>query len=277
MDNKKNKKIQTTVIVISVISVLVSACIFIYPSVYEYYCETRHFDEFEKNITNDVFESNIVIVKYEEKVAGNITSFSYSAGSSGVIFYSEDDIYYALTAYHVVRDFENADYIVIPYGAPTYSEYSKNSETYVSNEKYYGQFEKAQLVFADEEYDLAVISFKSEKILNVLPIRENNPQYNERILVISNPEGERFMCSYGTISSKDYCVFESNDGLLPVNTFKHNAYIAPGSSGSAVLNQEMEIVGINIGGNTDFMRRFKYGAMVPCELIYEFLGHLQRF
>ena len=33
----------------------------------------------------------------------------------------------------------------------------------------------------------------------------------------------------------------------------------------------MQIVGINIGGGTDFMNRFKYGVMVPCELISEFL------
>ena len=180
-------------------------------------------------------------------------------------------MYYALTAYHVVKDFENSDYIVIPYGAPTYSEYSKDSEVHVFFEEYYGQFEKAQVLYADEEYDLAVIAFKSEKKLHELSISENNPKYNEKIAVIGNPEGERFVCTYGTISSKDYYLFDSNDGLLPVKTFKHSAYVISGSSGSAVLNQEMQIVGINIGGRPDFLQRFKYGAMVPCELIYEFL------
>lgn len=125
--------------------------------------------------------------------------------------------------------------------------------------------------FPDEAYDLAVISFKSEKKLKVLPICEDNPKYNEAIMVISNPEGERFFHSYGNICSKDYYIFESNDELPPVSTFKHNAYESYGSSGSVVLNKKMEIVGINIGGGRDFMNRFKYGVMVPCELISEFL------
>ena len=170
-----------------------------------------------------------------------------------------------------MKDFENTDYIIIPYGEPTFSEYCKKSKSHVSSEMYYEQYEKARVVFMDEEYDLAVISFKSEKAINVLPISKNNPKYDEKIMVISNPEGERFVHSYGTILSKDYYVFESDDELLPVKTFKHNAYESYGSSGSVVLNQEMEIVGINIGGGTDFINRFKYGTMVPCELISDFL------
>ena len=265
--NHKKKKI--TIFVVTLI--LICVCIFAYPSLYEYQCKNRYFEDFENKITNEILESNIVIVKQEKRVAENITSFSWDVGASGVVFDSEDNTYYALTAYHVVRDFENADYIIIPYGVPTYSEYSKNSKTHISNQMYYEQFEKAQLVFADEAYDLAVISFKSEKKLKVLPICEDNPKYNEAIMVISNPEGERFFHSYGNICSKDYYIFESNDELPPVSTFKHNAYESYGSSGSVVLNKKMEIVGINIGGGRDFMNRFKYGVMVPCELISEFL------
>ena len=268
MKNKRGQLILTVILcVILFVSILST---FIYPYLYEYQCKTRHFDEFENGITNDILESNIVIVKYEEKTSGNVTSFSYSAGASGVIFYSEDDTYYALTAYHVVKDVENVEYIVMPYGAPTYLEYRKNNEVYITSEEFYGQFETAQILYADEEYDLAVITFKSEKKLSELSISEKNPKYNEKIAVISNPDGERFVHSYGTIRSKDYYVFNSDDELLPAKTFKHNAYESHGSSGSAVLNQEMQIVGINIGGGTDFLHRFKYGAMVPCELIYDF-------
>ncbi len=270
MDNAKNKKNIIT-IGISLISILSIICVLIYPSVYEYQSKARHFDDFEKGITNDILESNIVIVKYEEMEKDNVTTFSYSVGASGVIFDSENDTYYALTAYHVVQDIENADYIVMPYGSPTYSEYCKDSESHIPNELYYEQFEKAQIVCVDEEYDLAVISFKSDQELTTLSICNNNPQYNEKIMVISNPKGERFVCSYGTILSRKYYVFTSDDKLPSTNTFKHSAYISSGSSGSVVLNQQMEIVGINIGGGTDFMNRFRYGAMVPCELVCEFL------
>ena len=267
MDNKNNKN---KIIVVTLIFVFVCICAFIYPSVYEHQCKTRYYGDFDKKITNDILESNIAIVKQEKKITENITSVSWDVGASGVIFRADGDTYYALTAYHVVKDFQNTEYIIIPYGVPTYSEYKKSSESYVSSEMYYEQFEKATIVLIDEEYDLAVISFESKEPLNVLSVSEDNPNTNEKIAVISNPEGERFVYSFGVITSKDYYLFESNDELCPVNTFTHNAYIAPGSSGSAVLNEEMRIVGINIGGGTDFMNRFKYGAMIPCELIHEF-------
>ena len=48
---------------------------------------------------------------------------------------------------------------------------------------------------------------------------------------------------------------------------RHNAYVSPGSSGSAVLDEKMELVGICIGGGTDFLGRFKYGAMIPVDQI----------
>ncbi|MDF2510956.1 MAG: hypothetical protein K0S04_822, partial [Herbinix sp.] len=266
-----NKKKLIKLISICLIFTLAAVCFFVYPSIYEYQCKTRNFDEFDKIITSDIFKSTIAIVNEKKTNKENVTSISYGAGASGVVFDSVGDTYYAVTAYHVVQHFENIDYIVIPYGAPTYSEYSKNSESYVSNEMYYGQFEKATVVFLDEEYDLAVISFKSKETLSRLLLNKTNPQYNEKIAIISNPEGERFIQSFGVITSNDYYNFESNDGLLPIDVFKHNAYINQGSSGSVVLNQEMRIVGVNVGGGTDFFNRFKYGVMVPCELINRFL------
>ena len=271
MVSKKNKKIRAAVIAVVALCVLASACVLIYPSVYEYQCKLRCFDELEKEITDDILESNIVIVKHEKKEAEGVTNFSWSAGASGVVFASRENTYYALTAYHVVKDFEQAEYIVIPYGAPSYAECRENSETYLSNTMYYERFGTAQVVFAKEEYDLAVIAFQSEKKLSVLPIAEGNPKQKEEIVVISNPEGERFACSYGTVRSEEYFVFESGDDLLPVNTLKHSAYVNHGSSGGAVLNQDMEVVGINIGGGSDFWNRVRYGAMVPCEVVKEFL------
>ena len=266
----KNKR-KTIIILVCFIFVLATVGIWIYPFVYEYQCKTRKYNQMEELITNDILKSNIVIVNFEEKTNDNVTSMTYGTGASGVIFDSVGDTYYALTAYHIVRGFKNAEYYILPYGAPTYAEYSKNCESYVSNEMYYGQFEKATVVLLDEEYDLAIISFKSKETLNSLLINQTNPRYKEKIAVISNPKGERFVYSFGTIKSKKYFEFKSNDGLLSTNIYKHNAYVNSGSSGSVVLNQNMRIVGINIGGGTDIFGRYKYGCMIPCELIHRCL------
>ncbi len=266
----KNKR-KAIIVLICLIFVLATVGIWIYSSVYEYQCKTRKYEQMEESITNDILKSNIVIVKYEEKNKGNVTNMTYGTGASGVVFDSVGDTYYALTAYHVVRESENTEYYILPYGAPTYAEYSKKCESYVSNEMYYGQFEKGTVVLLDEEYDLAIIEFKSKETLSCLLINETNPKYNEKIAVISNPKGERFVHSFGIIKSKDYFKFDSKDGQLPTNVFKHNAYVNSGSSGSVVLNQNMRIVGINIGGGTDVFGRYKYGCMIPSELIHRYL------
>jgi len=53
---------------------------------------------------------------------------------------------------------------------------------------------------------------------------------------------------------------------------KHNAYIASGSSGSAVYNEKTELVGINIGGERDMFDRFCFGVMIPSDQIQECLS-----
>lgn len=260
------------ILAICLFVILTISNLFIYPIYFEYQCKTRNFQDFEAKITSDIINSNIVIVTKEEKEFENGLRTSYDAGASGIIFKQDKETYYALTAYHVVKDYMNAEYLIIPYGSPTYSEYRKQNETHVSLEEYYEQFKKVSVVFADEACDLAVISFESKKQLNVLSIEKVNPSQNEKIAVVSNPKGKRFVLSYGNIRSKNYYTFDSGDDLKPVKTFKHNAYVDFGSSGSVVLNQDMKIVGINIGGGTNFFHKFKYGAMVPCELILDFLN-----
>ena len=267
---ERKKKLLITICLVAIMSVVMT---FLCPVLMEYRCKTRSFQEFDEIVTDDIMSSNIVIVEHEEiQEVENVVHSTYGAGASGVIFKKDKDTYYALTAYHVVKDYSDAEYFIIPYGAPTYSEYRSQSDVHVPNEEYYGQFENATVLFADEKYDLAVISFKSQEKLNVLSVEKENPQYKEKVAVISNPEGERFLTTYGKIRSKEYYSFESDDGLMPIKTLKHNAYINNGSSGSAVLNQEMNIVGINIGGGTNFLEKFVYGAMVPCEMIEDFLG-----
>lgn len=263
------KKIIMTICIVTAFSLLIA---FILPLLLEYRCKTRSFDEFEEKITDSIMKSNIVIVEHEEKKESEgVIHSSYGIGASGVIFKQDGDMYYALTAYHVVKDYLDAEYFIIPYGAPTYSEYRQQSDVHVPKEEYYGQFEKATVILADENYDLAVISFKSDETLNTLSIEDVNPVYNEKIAVISNPMGERFLTTFGIIRSKEYYAFESDDEMVATKTMKHNAYIDEGSSGSVVLNHNMDVVGINIGGGTNIYNKFVYGAMVPSELILEFL------
>ena len=275
MNNQKTLR-KANIKRIEAIVVILCACLAVvllgYPSLYDHRCRTRVYDDLQKVITEDILKANIVIVnKKTEKQSEMVTHESYSAGASGVIFKKEENSYYALTAYHVVDDAADAEWIVIPWGAKSYSDYVKDREGHVSFEEYYDQFSRGELIAADKNYDLAVLRFQSEDSLNALELSDKNPKKGSRIAAISNPEGKLFVQTYGVIKSMDYYLFETKDGLPASKTLKHTAYEAPGSSGSVVLNENMEIAGINIGGGTDAFGRFKFGVMVPCELVNIFI------
>ena len=168
---------------------------------------------------------------------------------------------------------KNTKFLIQPYTAPSFSEYT---DTVL---EYYKQFPAAKVEYYSEEYDLAVLSFRSAQKLGTINIAEKNAEKNTEIAVISNPEGKRFVHTFGSILSNDMTCFSGSYGSESSYIIKHTAYIAPGSSGSAVLSfngENVEAVGINIGGGTDFMGRFSYGAMIPCQQIKQFLYEWKR-
>ena len=276
VNNNSKLYIKILFIFIAVLLVIITVVLFVLPEVYDKQCRTRFNTELDSRIDNSVLMANICVVRYEETTLGSSTQFSYSLGASGVVYEKKQDTYYALTAYHVVADpNEKTEFLIQPYGTASYSQ-SKENGNHLSLEEYYGQFPSAKVEYFDESCDLAVISFRISTELSVLDISELNAGKNTEIAVISNPEGERFVRTYGTVTSGSPIVFSGNDGRSTNLAVQHNAYVAPGSSGSAVLcfdNGKAEIVGINIGGGTNFMGKFKYGVMIPCYQIKVFLGN----
>lgn len=130
--------------------------------------------------------------------------------------------------------------------------------------------------YGKEKSDLAVISFESDKELPVVPVAEIMPEKGDRIAVVSNSEGEKFSCTYGKIKSSQPESYHFNDNQSDNLVMKHNAYEAPGSSGSAVYNESMELVGINISGGRDVFGRFRHGVMIPVDQITECLEEWNR-
>lgn len=266
--------IRILLIFIAVVLVMVTAALFVIPNLYENDCKTRVYEDLEKRMDLSVLSANICIVRCEESTHGNVTEYSYSTGASGVIFEKKLGIYYALTANHVVENGNSsvkASFIVQPYGTQPY--FQSEAAFHSSLEEYYSQFPIAKVVYSDEKNDLAVISFYTSEDLEVLPLAEADALNGDRIAVVSNPDGKRFVHSFGKVLSGEQIVFSAGDGKSDNMAIQHSAYTAPGSSGSAVLNENMEIVGINIGGATDFMGRYRYSAMIPRRQIKLFLDN----
>ena len=216
----------------------------------------------DNNSVKSILSANISIVGVEikEDIKG------YSAGASGVIIGKKDNTYYAITAYHVVV---NKDYClavtVFDKSLKEFREINKTKKTDVNS--YYNHLSKIKILYKCEKSDLAIISFKSEKQLEVASFSSDSICKGEPIVVIGNYEGELFKESYGEIISSYMYKFKTSDNQHENEVIRHTAYLAPGCSGGGVYNEKMELIGINIGAGTNIFGKFKYGAMIPNEQI----------
>lgn len=284
----KNKtKIMKRICIIAIIvSVLTPIAIFAYSMIYDYQCRRRVYEDMEESLTPNVIMSNIRIVTHYVEESNSTRSSAYGHIASGVIFRREGDTYYALTACHVINktpedskvhveeEIVNSyvEYIVMPYGTPTYAEVKRKSVVHVTAEEVYEKYTKATLEYCDESKDLAIISFTSEEELGSVAISDAKIEEGERIAVIGNADSESFVTTYGKISSDELKSFQPDEQTANM-VLHHNAYIAAGSSGCVSLNEDMEIIGINIGGGTDVFGRFRYGAMIPNDQIAEVINN----
>ncbi|MCF0141030.1 MAG: trypsin-like peptidase domain-containing protein [Mogibacterium sp.] len=272
----KDKK-RRNIVCISIIFVcfFIMAAIYVIPSMYQNTCKARVYEDLQERISSDVCNANIRVVTKITQKAGNVESFNCGETGCGVIIDYKDGYYYVLTAAHVV-DGKNIEYSIVPYGEPTYNMARKESDEYVPVDEFYDKYQKASVEYIYDETDIAVIKFKSDddEEYPYLQISEKEPKYNDRIVSFGKSDEEGSLINYGRITSKDYKTFEVNDGRNSDKVYYHNAYAIPGYSGSAVLNEKMEIVGINIGGGTDFLGRFRHGAMIPISIIKPVLDGL---
>ncbi|MBU3110143.1 S1C family serine protease [Clostridium lacusfryxellense] len=88
---------------------------------------------------------------------------------------------------------------------------------------------------------------------------------------MSNPDGKRNIITAGKMGGKKFWTYEDEAGKIKYSIMKHSAVISRGSSGSALLNEDLEIVGINLGGNENLMHQFTSGIAMPNDQLHDFL------
>lgn len=267
-----------------VIAFVALACVLVFvgvvPSVQDYQSRNRVYDDLHAASTQ-IMDANVNIINITTEDAvdesGDVTVanadegvtvaavVSYGWGASGAIIARDGDTYYALTAYHVVSETQNTVYrVMTPETLP--SDGVLNS----MGSAYYDTLPEARTVYAKEDSDLAIVKFQSDVELAVADVAAEDPQKGDRVMAIGNPvDGGRFVPSYGKVLSSQLEMTDYDDGQPDCAILRHSAYEAPGSSGSGVYDESMELVGINVGGATDGFGRFRYGMMVPASQLRE--------
>jgi len=270
-----SKKARSKLIIIIVLTLLIVSVFFVIRCLFFPYPNYEDLD-FTERVRNEVISANILLVIASEESGAT----NYSAGHSGVIYQRDGEKYYALTALHGISfdlDESRPRIIILGYDQPTYNEYVRTGES-MGLSSYYSRFPDAVLEYYDVAYDLAVISFFSENEYAVLSIASQLPEYNEPVAAIGNPhEYSRNIITTGRIVSRNPVPFRITDGRIQYDVIEHTAEISDGSSGSALLNEDLEIIGINLGSTGNIFSGFLKGAAMPCDRILEFLSNIDSF
>jgi S1-C subfamily serine protease len=259
-------------IFIIVISVFIMLITFFLPSIKSFMNEAVN-DAFIERIRTEALPANIKIIqmKYNNDASGS--SISVSAGASGVIIRRENNKYYALTAEHVVAESDNADktqIIVMGYDDLDLADMLSKGGKFQGVAEYYQQFPEAVVEYSNDQYDLAVISFNSDKDYATLSIAKEKLKQGDLIASMGNPYHRRNIITVGKVSSREPRPFGRGAGKMQYPIITHTSVISGGSSGGALLSKNLEIVGINLGGNENIFRQFRSGMAIPSNLIQDF-------
>ena len=174
---------------------------------------------------------------------------------SGVIYREENGCYYVLTNEHVVSvdgDLYRSRYFVFDaYG----NEYS------------------AELVSKDETSDLAILTFVgSEDVkLGAVTLSEANSPDETKIVSLGSPGGQMNSITFGTILDMHEVEPTEEDNKIYFPVILHTAPLEHGSSGGALLNYDLELVGVNYAIANIKETESKYSLAIPIEKVSEFL------
>ena len=225
------------------------------------FCGCTNTQNWVNKISEKAIKTNVTIhVKsYNTNLLGE-ESQSQTYFGSGVIYYQYQRTYYCLTNNHVVFK-------------P--SKYQKRSVTVTDC---YGNEYNATVVESDAKFDLAVLSFYApDKVFVPLPLALQNPKVNENIAALGQPMGQINCLTIGKVFALQQVTLASNNINFSDVDFKviyHNAPINTGSSGGALINDKLEIVGINYAILfNEIDNSFRFGCAIPVEKIREFLNN----
>lgn len=252
----KNKKI--IFIILSVIVIIVFTIIFeVISIINENKYKNRIFSDMEVK-TDDVIRGVVGIVP--ESDSNGLTS--YNGIGSGVIFDRKDDIYYVITAKHVINK-DNSKFKIFTRDTEFSGQIIKaddNVNFEIPDSNYYESLLDGKVEYISETDDLAILSFKYDGDLTVLNFESKELSINDKIMVIGHPEGSRYQITYGYIKSKLKDV--RNDKVL-----EHNAYMKQGNSCGVALTENMKIAGINISGKFTLLGHYRKGYMIPYNIV----------
>lgn len=188
------------------------------------------------------------------KIRCDVESEGMSYVGSGVVIYKLSGKAYILTNEHVVK-----------------SNIRETDKTYYVIDST-GKKYNATLECADPKYDLALLSVRgiSGGITDV-SMADSDPSVGDFVISVGNPGGIFNTVTYGNVTMYTE-VAKGGEIEVEFDVYWHNAPVYHGSSGGAVYNSALELVGINFAAaNEGENGYYTVGGFVQIEKVKEFL------
>ncbi len=210
-------------------------------------------------LENKIMKGSVMVVHsaYENNGWWFIDDYDWIGGGqgSGFIIKEDSNYYYILTNHHVVTIEQSTD-------KNSYKVYDYRRKSY-----------DATLLFASDYYDMAVLRIKKSKTLNVNPLAKQNAEVDEVVYSLAYPGGQRNSISAGKVKGYQY-INITDKGKSNYEVLVYDAFAIGGSSGSMVINENYEVVGIHTwSSNSINTNKDDYDSNgSPVEKIREFLN-----
>lgn len=249
------KKFKHLLFVFSVIisATILSACSFF---------KTGGFTEQINDITLYKMSANVKIANTRTGYFPSGIKSDEKIGSGAIIAKDNDDYYYFLTNYHVVDIGE--------YSRQTLKITDYKGNTY--------QVESSGILLRDIDKDLALVKFYSSINLTLLKIEDDDLSVGDAVFSVGSPSGQINAVTVGGLLGKPEAPvvdgqsrLKDKDGNV-LSVYCHDAPIIGGSSGGMLLDENLNLVGINYAGAIGNDDEFVFGYSVPSKIVLEFLS-----
>lgn len=131
---------------------------------------------------------------------------------------------------------------------------------------------RAQVIGADEQADVALLSVESDHELQAVPIGDSNSlRVGDYVVAIGNPLGLSHTVTAGIVSSLDRRNLNIEGTESPVNFIQTDAPITLGNSGGPLLNLSGEVIGVTTAYNPHVQH---LGFAIPINLVKVLLPQL---
>lgn len=135
---------------------------------------------------------------------------------------------------------------------------------------------EAQLVGADEEYDIAVlrIDAPAEELLPIRLGRSDNLRVGQRAYALGNPFGLDGTLTTGVLSSLNRSLPSRADGRVMDGMIQTDAAMNPGNSGGPLLNTAAEMIGMCVAIRSSVGQNSGVGFAIPVDRVRRFVPEL---